>query len=174
MNGYTVCKHCLRTVKVTDGKLNRHVPANWETTCKGFKTGALWVDSRKLNATGRNSDGYCMRCERHVSEGPNLNCTQCCFERRNGCLAYDQKVKATVERLKDLGARVKVRTRKLAHREKTYLKIIAAGTHSQYLSLIMPTLRKDFPDAYMTSGGFTAEPWASDPHMNLTISLDPR
>jgi hypothetical protein len=162
----------LRIVKVTNGKLNRHVPDNYKPTCQGFKTEALWVEKYAVNAHGRNTQGVCARCERTPDQGVNLNCTQCCFERRHDCLGYDQLVQATVDRLTERGARVKVRRRKLAHREKTYLNIRADGTHDTYLTLVMPLIHKDFPDAYMTSGGFTPEPWASDPHMNITVALE--
>jgi hypothetical protein len=174
MNGHTRCPHCLRIVKVTDGKMNRHVPDHYEKTCEGFKQEALWIEKYALNANGRNRDGVCMRCHRHIDNGVNFDCHQCCFERRNDCLSYDQKVQATVDRLKQKGARVRVKRRKLAHREKTYLELRADGTHNTYLTLVMPLIHKDFPEAYMTSGSFTPEPWASDPHMNITVSLDPR
>ena len=77
---YTVCKYCLRTVKVTDGKLNQHVPANYKATCKGYKTEALWVEKHALNAMARNSRGVCMRCGETVT---NPECHQCCYEKRN-------------------------------------------------------------------------------------------
>lgn len=174
MNGYTVCSKCVRVVKVKDGKLTRHVPDSWADTCEGFKTDALWVESNKLNAMGRNPDGYCMRCYQHVDKGPNLDCHQCCYERRHDCLRYDQKVKATVDRLRSRGAKINVRRRKVASGWKTYLRIRAGGTLTTWISLVLPLVRKDFPEAYMTSGAFTPEPWASDPHMCITVSLDSR
>jgi hypothetical protein len=81
---------------------------------------------------------------------------------------HDQKVAATVERLRVKGARVRVKRRKLAHREKTYLHIVAGGTHSTFFGVVMPLIRETFPEAYMTSGGFI-----SKPSMNITVSLDP-
>jgi len=85
---------------------------------------------------------------------------------------YNQKVKDTVERLRQKGARVRVKRRKLAHRKKTYLHIVAGGTHHTYMSIVMPVIREDFPEAYMTSGGFSLS--GPDPHMTITVSLDPR
>ena len=82
---------------------------------------------------------------------------------------YDQKVQDTVERLRVKGARVQVKRRKLAHRKKTYLHIVAGGTHSTFFRVVMPVIRENFPEAYMTSGGFM-----SGPSMNITVSLDPR
>jgi hypothetical protein len=83
---------------------------------------------------------------------------------------YDQKVEATVERLRQKGGRVRVKRRKLAHRKKTYLHIIAGGTYTTYFRLVMPSIRKDFPEAYMTSGGFMS----SGTSIKITVSLDPR
>ena len=82
---------------------------------------------------------------------------------------YNKRVQDTVERLRVKGARVRVKRRKLAHRKKTYLHIEAGGTTNTYRSIVMPLIREDFPEAYMTSGGFRSEP-----SMNITISLDPR
>jgi hypothetical protein len=82
---------------------------------------------------------------------------------------YDQKVAATVKRLRVKGARVRVKRRKLAHRKKTYLYIVAGGTTYTYRSIVIPLIREDFPEAYMTSGGFMS----SDTSMKVTISLDP-
>jgi len=127
-----------------------------------------------MNINERDSEGLCTGCNQHINHGPNLDCPQCCRERREGCLTYGQKVLATIERLKSRGARISVRRRKLANRVKTYLQIRAAGTLNTWNSLVLPLVRKDFPEAYMTSGGFTPEPWASDPYMNITVSLDPR
>jgi hypothetical protein len=81
---------------------------------------------------------------------------------------YDQKVEDTIERLRQKGARVRVKRRKLAHRKKTYLHIVAEGTHHTFMAIVMPSIRKDFPEAYMTSGGFMSS------NMNITVSLDPR
>ena len=81
---------------------------------------------------------------------------------------YNQKVKDTVERLRQNEARVRVKRRKLAHRKKTYLHIVGGGTTNTYRSVVMPLIREDFPEAYMTSGGFVSEP-----SMSITISLDP-
>lgn len=35
----------------------------------------------------------------------------------------------------------------------------------------MPLINEDFPEAYMTSGGFMSR---SEQTMNITVSLDPR
>lgn len=108
----------------------------------------------------------------------HFRCLSCytCFDRDGEqMLGHDQKVEATVANLKELGvgARVRVSRRQLAHREKTYLKIRADGTHDTYKSLVMPVIRKYFPDAYMTSGGF-GPAWAdaSEPYMNITVALE--
>ena len=79
---------------------------------------------------------------------------------------YNKRVTATVERLRQKGARVRVKRRKLAHRKKTYLHIEAGGTHSTFFRVVMPLVREDFPEAYMTSGGFMSG-------LKVTISLDP-
>ena len=91
------------------------------------------------------------------------------YQRYNQEKAHNQKVAATVERLRVKGARVRVKRRKLAHREKTYLHIVAGGTPNTYRSVVMPLIRDDFPEAYLTSGVFRSEP-----SMNITISLDPK
>jgi hypothetical protein len=83
----------------------------------------------------------------------------------------DQKVTAVVERLKErCRARVRVERRTLT----TYLHVIAPGDHDTYKTFVLPLIRKDFPGAHLTSGSFTPEPWASDPYMKVTISLDPK
>lgn len=86
---------------------------------------------------------------------------------------YNKRVEDTVERLRRHGANVRVKRRKLTHRKKTYLNISAGGTHRTYTTLAILLIRKNFPEAYMTSGDFTPE-WVPDPRMNITISLDPR
>lgn len=78
---------------------------------------------------------------------------------------YNQRVKAICEALRVLSAIVHVRRRKLAHREKTYLHIVAKGGHWEWKNLVMPTIHRFFPDAYMTSGGFGSE-------MDITIALE--
>lgn len=80
MNGFTVCRFCLRTVRVQNGKLCRHVPGNHRPTCEGFKTDALWVEKHKLDAGGRNTKGVCMMCGETET---NPECPQCCYEKRN-------------------------------------------------------------------------------------------
>lgn len=82
-----------------------------------------------------------------------------------------KRVAATVERLRQKGARVRVKRRKLTHRKKIYLHIVAGGTHSTFFRVVLPLIQKDFPEAYMTSGGFMSR---SEQTMNVTISLDPR
>jgi hypothetical protein len=87
-------------------------------------------------------------------------------------VGYDVRLKLLITRLKDMGARVQLKRRKLAHREKDYLKIRAGGNHNTYMSLVKPIIEHWFPDAYMTSGGFgPAWPHASDPYMDITIAL---
>jgi len=78
---------------------------------------------------------------------------------------YNQRVRDTRDALQNLGAAVKVKHRKLAHRNKTYLHIVAAGGHWEWKNIVMPAIRKYFPNAYMTSGGFGTE-------MNITIALE--
>jgi len=78
---------------------------------------------------------------------------------------YNQKVRDTRDALRALGAKVKVRHRKLAHRNKTYLHIVAAGGHYACYHIVMPNIHKHFPDAYMTSGGF-------GPEMHITVALE--
>ena len=84
---------------------------------------------------------------------------------------HNQKVATTVERLRVKGARVRVKRRKLAHRKKTYLHIVAGGNHSTFFGAVLPAIREGFPEAYMTSGGFMS---CSEETMNITVSLDPR
>jgi hypothetical protein len=81
---------------------------------------------------------------------------------------YNRRVEAVVERLRVKGARVRVKRRKMSHRKKTYLHIVAGGTHSTFFEVVLPLIRMDFPEAYMTSGGFMSS------NMNITVSLDPR
>lgn len=83
MNGYTKCRHCLRCVRVANGLLCRHIKHTWDKEqCPGFKTEAKWVDGNKLNAFGRNPQGFCMACHGHISDGENPECHQCCYEKR--------------------------------------------------------------------------------------------
>lgn len=80
-------------------------------------------------------------------------------------MGYDQKVEAVKRRLIELGARVSMRRRQLAHREKTYARVRGRG---DLYTLVRPAITKHFPEAYMTSatGGEGA--------FDLTFSLDPR
>lgn len=80
-------------------------------------------------------------------------------------LGYDQKVTATRDALRALGAKVQIRRRQLMHREKTYLIVVAEGDHHTWRTIVMPEIRKHFPDAYMTSGSFVSK-------MNITIALE--
>jgi hypothetical protein len=80
-------------------------------------------------------------------------------------LGYDQKVAAVRDKLRSLGARVRVRRRQLAHREKTYLHVVAANGSGGYTTIIMPVIRRHFPNAYMTSGSF-------DGRININIALE--
>ncbi len=109
----------------------------------------------------------CQQCQR---ESPPSPCEA--YHLRNQERAYNKRVTAVVERLRVKGARVRVKRRKLAHRKKTYLHIRAGGTHNTFSMVVMPLIRQDFPEAYMTSGGFSSR--VPDPHMNITVSLDPR
>lgn len=68
--------------------------------------------------------------------------------------------------LEALGVTVGIRHRKLAHREKTYLRIKAEGGHHEWLNVIMPVIRERYPDTYMTSGGFGVN------GMNITVALE--
>ena len=80
-------------------------------------------------------------------------------EHRKQCL------RDTLVELRDLGAQVKVRHRKLAHRNKTYLHIAAMGGHREFYRIVLPVIHRNFPDAYMTSGGFGDK-------MNITVALE--
>ena len=94
--------------------------------------------------------------ETHRSDA--VNCDRCGhrFEHRVDWACYD---------LRQLGAKVRVRRRKLAHRTKVYLNVEAEGGHWEWKHIIMPTIHRFFPDAYMTSGGFGVK-------MNVTIALE--
>jgi len=76
-----------------------------------------------------------------------------------------EKVEATRDALLAIGAKVQVKRRKLRHREKTYLHVVAEGGHYEWRTIVMPVIYRHFPHAYMTSGSFTSE-------MNLTIALE--
>jgi hypothetical protein len=67
--------------------------------------------------------------------------------------------------LRNKGAKVWVKRRKLTHRTKIYLRIVAEGGHWEWKNIVMPAIRRYFPDAYMTSGGFGTK-------MNITIALE--
>jgi hypothetical protein len=82
-------------------------------------------------------------------------------------------VEAIVDRLRQKGAKVRINRRKLASRTKTYLKINAGGTLNTWNLLVLPLIHVDFPEAYMTSGAFSLS-GRPDPHMTITVSLDPR
>ena len=86
-----------------------------------------------------------------------MNCDRCthCFE--------DRLIWA-VEALRNKGAKVWVKRRKLAQRRKTYLRVEAEGGHWKWKNIVMPAIRRFFPDAYMTSGGFGDK-------MHVTIAL---
>jgi hypothetical protein len=77
---YTKCQFCLRTVPVTKGKLNYHIPDTWaKKACQGHGTDALWVEGNRLNAFGRNTQGECMRCGETKT---NPDCPQCSYKKR--------------------------------------------------------------------------------------------
>ncbi|MHC4300934.1 MAG: hypothetical protein ACYS7Y_26975 [Planctomycetota bacterium] len=67
------------------------------------------------------------------------------------------KESATIDRLRALGAKVRIIHRKLAHREKSYLRVKSAGGLYEFNNIVMPAICKDFPDAYMTSGVWASE-----------------
>jgi len=73
-------------------------------------------------------------------------------------------VEWTCQALRNKGAKVRVRRRKLACCRRTYLKIGAEGGHWEWKNIVMPTIRQFFPDAYMTSGSFGSK-------MDVTIAL---
>lgn len=78
--GYTKCKHCQRTVRVSKGRICYHVARTWSNAaCTNFKKPALWISDRPIIAGGKNSDGECMRCRWDFSDGPNPDCPQCCI-----------------------------------------------------------------------------------------------
>lgn len=87
-------------------------------------------------------------------------------------ITYDQKIVATVARLKERCRAhiVQVKRRKL----NTCLYIVAPGVLNTYKTFVLPLIRMDFPEAHLLSNWFTLEPWASDPYMKVTISLDPK
>jgi hypothetical protein len=76
--------------------------------------------------------------------------------------------------LRELGAKVRVNGRRLVKRKKTYLHIEMEGGHHEWLKIVMPIIHKRFPDAYMTSGGFSRmSSGAVKPQlMNVTIALE--
>jgi hypothetical protein len=120
----------------------------------------------------------CVRCEGRNGGVPgNENmidgepvCDYCTAEELKS-LDYTQKVEATVTRLKERrDLRVLVKRRRLA----TCLHIVGPGTYVTYTTFILPVIRINFPEACTISGWFTPEPWASDPYMKVTISLDPK
>jgi hypothetical protein len=80
-------------------------------------------------------------------------------------MTYSQEM-ATKAALEALGATVGVRHRQLAHREKTYMDIKCVGSHTDWQRDIMPKIHENFPDAYMTSGGFGVN------GMSITIALE--
>ena len=108
----------------------------------------------------------CVRCEGRNGGVPGnenmLNgepvCDYCSAQEVN----YNQKLSDTVERLRQKSVRVLVKRRKLT----TYLYIDDPGTYDTYTTFILPLIRKNFPEAHMTSGSFT-------PNMRVTISLEP-
>jgi hypothetical protein len=88
-------------------------------------------------------------------------------------VGHDKKVAAVRDALREQGAKVRVKNRQLAHREKTYLIVRGAGSQVQVRDIVMPTIRKHFPDAYMTSGGYdSAWSYAVGQRFNVTIALE--
>jgi len=84
-----------------------------------------------------------------------------------------QKVANVVKQLRDKGAQVRVRRRKLAHQEKTYLRIKGGGSHRTFFGVVMPLISSEFPEAYMTSGGFWRDAATSEELMQVNVSLEP-
>ena len=80
---------------------------------------------------------------------------------------YTQKIVKLIARLKERNVRAQVQ-------QPNCLYIIAPGDPNTYTTSILPLIRKDFPGAYTMDSWFTPEPWASDPNMRVTISLEPR
>jgi len=86
---------------------------------------------------------------------------------------HNQKVTAARNALRDLGAKVRYRRRKLRHRRKTYLHVVADGGHHVWQTIVMPAIHKHFPDAYLTSGSFcTTNRGGLRTEMNITIALE--
>ena len=79
-------------------------------------------------------------------------------------MTYRQELD-TKKALEALGAKVSIRHRQLAHRVKTYLTVEADGGHYIFNTIVLPEIRRHFPDAYMTSGGFGET-------MNVTVALE--
>lgn len=79
-----------------------------------------------------------------------------------------------VKELRDLDAKVRVTRRQLAKRVATYLHIEMEGGHHEWLKIVMPIIRSRFPDAYLTSGGFSRMPSGAvqSQRMNVTIALE--
>ena len=83
-------------------------------------------------------------------------------------LGYTQKIVKLITRLQETrNVRVQVQ-------QGTCLYIIAPGVLDTYKTSILPLICDAFPEAYTVDSWFTPEPWASDPNMRVTISLDPR
>lgn len=88
MNGHTKCPGCLSTVRVVKGLIAWHKgPERFQKdkdgehkhvrlTCSAHKQPALWAESNALNAMGRNTKGFCMKCWKHITDN-NPICTQC-------------------------------------------------------------------------------------------------
>ncbi len=142
------------------------------------------TEAKRLAARGdfdppANTDD-CVRCEGRNGGVPgNENmidgdpvCDYCAAQSEADRLSYNQKVSETVARLK--ASRVRARVRVTRSDLTTYLHILADGDHNAYTTFVIPLIHMDFPEAYMVSSKFTPEPWASDPCMNITISLDPK
>jgi hypothetical protein len=85
----------------------------------------------------------------------------------------DQKVQAVVDRLKGLGAQVKVRRRKLAKGTKVYLVIKGKGGHIVFRDLVKPVIREKFPDVYTTSGSYYTRVERGKPvtSFDMTVAL---
>ena len=81
------------------------------------------------------------------------------------------KVANTRDRLRELGARVQVNRRTLTSgRKKVYLRVRGRGGHREFYQIAMRAVRENWPDAYMTSGGFSIH--KQEPEFDCTVALE--
>ena len=147
--------------------LSQLMPKSSEETMTDALKAKRLADRGDFDPPANGDD--CVRCEGRNGGVPgNENmingepvCDYCVAQEAKR-LNYNQKVATTVERLRQKSVRVLVKRRKLT----TCLHIDDPGTRDTYTTFILPLIRKDFPEAHMTSGSFT-------PYMKVTISLEP-